>query len=113
MNKVIKPLTDLVNMDGGEAIDWIIENQYDYVLVKQSHTQKKSAPESSKDKDELEGIKIGLQAVAQDIERQERLSVTFKDNDDAREFHIAKARYLKSALKTIETNKNFYLANKV
>ena len=34
---VKKPLTDLVDMDGGEAIDWIIENQYNYILVKVSN----------------------------------------------------------------------------
>lgn len=29
----IKALTELANMDGGDVIDWIIENQYDYALV--------------------------------------------------------------------------------
>lgn len=31
------PLTELANMDNNEATDWIIENQYDYVLVKDSN----------------------------------------------------------------------------
>ena len=33
----LKPLTDLANMDGNAAIDWIIENQYDYMLIKESN----------------------------------------------------------------------------
>jgi len=33
----VKPLTDLVDMDNNAATDWIIENQYDYVLIKNSN----------------------------------------------------------------------------
>lgn len=30
----LKSMEDIVNMDGGAAIDWIIENQHEYVLAK-------------------------------------------------------------------------------
>jgi len=30
----MKDLTEIVEMDGGTAIDWIVENQHDWVLVK-------------------------------------------------------------------------------
>lgn len=36
----MKKLTKLVNMDGGSAIDWIIENQHDWVLVKKDDEAK-------------------------------------------------------------------------
>lgn len=30
----LKPLTDLVNMSGDQAIAWILDNQFDYSLVR-------------------------------------------------------------------------------
>jgi hypothetical protein len=44
----MKPLTDLANMYGDEAIDWIVENQYNYTLVENEKLSNSDCPDCEK-----------------------------------------------------------------